>query len=436
MIEQHTLEKKIKRHLYGQPQSILVLFPAGLSSVARDEAQSILDNLWFQNKFDSKITVLKNALRIDQIHLFAVMELMMRGLCFTDIRLIISEGKSAHMTAFEKTCAQMSWDFYLTSAMSIKIKVDVGASPALHEGAIKEVIAHCISNKIKNIVSGEDAEETTLLYIDVYKYHAITSISLAGAPLYKRGYRSVLSHSAPLREDIAGGCIQKALQFAKANDADLSVDSLLVPFSGTGTFLFEYWLIHYQIAPALFDRIYAVQSMPLFRQDHFHFLLKKAREYCSIEQLASSHFCCIDNAESANAALLKNIENVEQAIKKNLLPWHLDANQCFIQDDFLKMKVEEIVEKVPGDVFIPLNPPYGIRFGNGSDTVQRYKRIAEKLNEIRSLKQKQHHNIFGFILCPTEAAWSIFCKTLASAKIETSHFTQGGLDIRVAVFYL
>lgn len=436
MTQQENLEKRIKRSLYAQPQSILVLFPAGLSNIARDEAQFILEHLWFHNKFKTKITVLKNALRIDQIHLFAVMELLIRGLCFTDIRLIISEGKTLNMSVFDKTCAEMPWDFYLTPSMSIKVKIDVGASPALHEGAMKETVIRCLAGKVDSIVSGEDVNEISSIYVDVYKHHSIISLSLAGAPLYKRGYRSVLSHSAPLREDIAACCIQKALQFAQKNNAEFSVDSLLIPFSGTGTFLFEYWIARYQFSPALFDRAYAVQSMPLFRQDHFNFLIKKAREYCAIKELSSSHFCCIDNAEPVTVAITENIKKFEQAIIKNQFSWReIKSSEWLIKDDFLKMSVSKLLEKLSGNLFIPLNPPYGIRLENSNSTVRRYKEIAQKINEVFAIVQKYHHHVLGFILCPTEDAWSAFCKTLISAKIETDHFTQGGLDIRVAMFY-
>lgn len=426
------IEKKIKRAIYGQPQSILIQFPAGLSSVAQQEAKYILNHLWFQNKFTSEITVLKNALRIDQIHMFAIVELLMRGLCFTDIRLILCEGKVANMSAFENKCHDIPWDFYMSPTMSIKIKVDIGASPALHEGAMKEIVTHCIEDKIKIVVAGEDANETTLINVDVYKYHLVMSISLAGEPLYKRGYRSVLSHSAPLREDIAAACLQKLLQFSQ-----FSGDSLLVPFSGTGTFLFEYWMMCYRFSPVLFERKYAIQMMPLFRSDHFNYLLKKAREYCSIEKLAPNNFLCIDNAESANNALLNNIENFKLAVERNQFVWNGgDGSQWLLSDNFLRIDVATVVENLSGNIYMPINPPYGIRFGKSNDTVLLYKQIAQQINVFSDLIKKRKTQITGFILCPSEETWSSFSMALTGATIDTYHLTQGGLDVRVAQFSL
>lgn len=427
------VEKQIKRNIYGKPQSILVVFPPGLVNAARDEAQYILDHLWFQNKFTSEISIVKNALRIDQIHMSAVMELMMRGQCFSDIRLIISEGKAAKMESFERRCEDLPWDYFLSRKMSLKIKVDVGVSPALHEGGIKEMLTEGLSSIVADIVSGEGSEETTTLYVDAYKYHVIMSISLAGSPLFKRGYRTVLSKSAPLREDIAASCIQSALQFGIEHQ--FTADSVCIPFSGTGTFLIEYWMTHYQFAPVLFDRAYAIQSMPLFRADTFNYLHKKAREHCAIDKLSLEKYACIDNDKSANDSLLKNIDNFKCAVEKNQFNWP-DANVMVQDSDFLTIDAAAVMEKLTGNIFLPLNPPYGIRLEKSNDVVARYKKIAEQMNALAGLAKKRKTHLAGFVLCPSEEAWSSFCKTLKGAVMTTYHMTQGGLDIRVAQFYL
>lgn len=437
MTEKDNIDRRIKRNIYGKPQSILVIFPPGLSGVASDEAQYILEHLWFQNKFTSEITVLKNALRIDKIHMFAITELLMRGQCFTDIRLIIGEDKVVNIPAFDKYCHDISWDFYLAQSMSVKLKIDTGASPALHEGAMKEILSHCVESKVKRIVKGEDAEETTAIFVDVYKYNATTSISLAGSPLYKRGYRSVLSNSAPLREDIAACCIQQALQFGVKNNEDIKIDSLLNPFSGTGTFLFEYWIARYQFSPVLFERKYAVQEMPLYRADNFNYLLKKSLEHCLIDSMNPESFYCIDNAESANKALLENVGSFKRAVEMSQLSWTgAEKTNWYLQENFLKMDLSRVIATMNGSLFVPINPPYGIRLADNQDTVTIYKKIAQQLNILSGLTKSRGDHLLGFILCPSEDAWSCFCKTLNGAAIDTYHINQGGLDIRVCQFYI
>lgn len=437
MTEQENIEKKIKRNIYGKPQSILVIFPPGLSGIAHEEAEFILGHLWFQNKFESTITILKNALRIDQIHMSAVMELMMRGQCCTDIRLILSEGKVANMPVFEKKCEDIFWNFYVTPKMSVKLKVDVGASPALHEGAMREVLMNVLGDKIKRMVKGEDSEETTTIYVDVYKNNSLMSISLAGDPLYKRGYRSILSNSAPLREDIAASCILNALQFGAENNADFTREALLIPFSGTGTFLFEYWQIANLFAPVLFNRAYALQFMPLFRSDNYNYLLKKARDNCLMSSFVPTNFYCIDNTQATHDALLKNMTNFKQAVVDNQFEWQdMENNNWLHDEDFLQMDIEKLFVDAPRNVFMPINPPYGIRLGKSSETVKLYQQTARQINALSHTLKASGKNVLGFILCPSEDAWSQFCKTLMKANVYTYHITQGGLDIRVAQFYI
>jgi 23S rRNA G2445 N2-methylase RlmL len=437
MTEQTNLEKKIKRHIYGKPQSVLIVFPAGLANAAQYEARFILDNLWFQNKFPSTLSISKNALRIDKIHMFAVMELMLRGQCFTDIRLIISEGKTVNMPAFKNKCDDISWDLYFDRAMEVKIKVDAGASPSLHEGAMKDILTDCLNGKVKRMVAGEEGDEAATLYVDAYQYQFVMSLSLAGAPLYKRGYRSILSDSAPLREDIAASCLQKALQFSLKNNPEFSVDALLIPFSGTGTFLFEYWMKRFQVTPGLLNRNYAIQAMPLFRSEHFKYLLKKAHEHCMIEQLKIADDYCMDTSEEANAALLKNIQNFKAVVEGHHLTWPCEDDATVIhQDDLLTMDITTAFKELSGNIFMPLNPPYGIRLGKKNDTVTFYKQIAHQIKKLAEKVKESDAHVSGFILCPDEDSWSAFCKTLNKVKLETYHMTQGGLDIRVTQFYI
>ena len=113
-----------------------------------------------------------------------------------------------------------------------------------------------------------------------------------------------------------------------------------------------------------------------------------------------------------------------------------EASQCSIQGDFLKMDVATTFTDLPGNIFIPINPPYGIRLGNTSDTLMQYKQIARQVNTLSGLAKKRSNHVVGFILCPSEETWSGFCKTLTKATIDTYHLTQGGLDIRVAQFYI
>jgi putative N6-adenine-specific DNA methylase len=424
------LEKKIKKNIYGKPQAIKVISPPGLGETALDEIQSILSSLWFPQKYISELSILKNAIRIDNIHLFAVTELLMRSQCLSDIRLIIFEGKTSGKFAFEKKCREVNWNFYLNKSMTLKIKVDSVASRAFHETGLKEIITDIIQDQVHAVVTGENTHETTCIYADLYKDRLSLSISLAGDPLYKRGYRGTLSASAPLREDAAACCIRKSFKFAKKINANFIPDRVLIPFSGTGTFAFEYLQSCFNFAPVLFAREYALQAMPLFRPENFNFLLKKAKENCVFPAVRIE---CIDTSESANLALRENIGSFRAAMVRNGFSF-VDELFSVSLNDFIKIDGDR--SAAFGNVFIPLNPPYGMRLGKNADSVVLYKNIAGKINEISKILKAERKSLLGFVLCPNEEVWSAFCRNLSHAEIETYHFTQGGLDIRVCQFFV
>lgn len=412
---------KNNRKMLQQPQTIKVIYPPGFSAIALTETRAILKNLWAAKAFKGEILQLKTEIRIQRIYFFAIAELLLRSKCISDMRLMIYSGKVIGKKAFEKACNEVSWASYINKSMSLKIKVNSVSSQAFHEGALRDIMHAVVKPYAAEIVSGEESNETTCIYADLYKDKLIISISLAGSSLYKRGYRETLSARAPLREDFAVCCIKKALDFASVINPSFSPKKIIIPFSGTGTFAFEYLLNCFQIPLSCFEREYAIQKMPFFKKEYFNQINQKATEYCT---LALNHLDidCIDNSISANEALANNIKRFNDKLLQHHFP---TVNITLSKNDFFE---KSIVPDV-GDVFMMLNPPYGIRLVKNSDIPYLYKKIAKKINEITEA------NILGFILCPTEEAWSSFCNTIETPNIETYHFTQGGLDIRVCQFY-
>ena len=438
-LEIDNLEKKIKKNIYGKLQTVIVTFPAGLSDIALKEIETILKNPWFAQPFSGDIYLLKNEIFIKNIRMHAVIELLMRNQCLSDIRLIIFQGKAIGKEAFEKKCRSIHWNFFINKKMSLKIKVDSVASKAFHETALKEIISEIIKHDVIEVMSGENTNETTCLYAYLHKDRLTMSISLAGNPLYKRGYRGVLSASAPLREDAASACIQKSLEFAHKFNINFIPESIIIPFSGTGTFAFEYIQSYLNFSPVLFGREYALQKMPLFKPENFNFLVKKAKEKALFNSpnLNSICFYCIDNSNNANSAFIENTNLFRNALSKH--NFEFSDNLVPLSTNFIEMDVSTVISsqnKNIGHVFLPLNPPYGIRLGKNTDSITLYKNIAHKINEISKITREEQKNLLGFILCPNEETWVAFYKNLVGAKTETYHFTQGGIDIRVCQFFI
>ncbi len=417
----HLIQENNKKML-TKAQTIKVMYPPGFGHIALAETKAILHNLWAAKPFKGDILPLKTDIRVQRIYFFAITELLLRSKCIADIRLIIYSGKVIGKKAFEKACQSVSWSSYVNKSMSLKIKVNSVSSLAFHESSLKEIMHHIINPYAAEIVSGEYSQETTRVYADLYKDKLMISISLAGNPLYKRAYKETFHASAPLREDLAACCIQKALHFAREIHSSFSPKNILIPFSGTGTFAFEFLLNYSHIPLSCFEREYAIQQMPFFKKAYVNQINKKAIEHCTLA-LNHLNIDCIDSSPNANEGLTNNIKRFNDQLLQHHLPI---VNITVCMDDFFK----KAMDFIDGDVLIMLNPPYGIRLAKHSDTVQLYKKIAKKINEI------SNYHLIGFILCPSEETWSAFCNTLKSSHIETYHFTQGGLDIRVCQFYM
>lgn len=412
------IARQIKHHIYGKAQRIKAIFQPGFGETAFNETLHILNHAWFPQKFKPDLSLLKHEIRIDNIHFVSAVELLMRSLCLADIRLIIAEGKMTSKLAFQQKCSDIHWAYFLNKEMRVKIKVDSIASKLFHETALKQIASDIVKQYVSTIETGDNTTETTTIFIEFIKNKLTISISLAGQPLYKRGYKT-LTASAPLREDIASCCMARAMEFANQIKPNFQPDLLLIPFSGTGTFAFEY-LLRFS-APVLLSRNYALKKMPLFRKENFQFLLKKAQENLSQPQL---HFICIDTSQTANNAMEETLLQ-NQFFQKKLFTIH--------KSDFIKATLSQFLKnEQTKNIFIPLNPPYGIRLGKEGDPSHLYKNIAKKLNELKN----KSITICGFILCPDTKTWSAFVNYLAAEKKETYHFTQGGLDIRVCQFII
>ncbi len=426
-----TLKKSIKKNLYAKAQTAQIIFPPGLSAIALAEAKAILSDLWCAQKFTGEIQLLKNVILVRPVYLHAIIELVLRSHCFSDVRLLIFKDRVVGKKAFEKACREIPWDHYLNTNMGIKIKVNSIASKAFHETGLKHLLAAIIKPYVQDIVHGEKSHETTCLYVEFYKDKLSISVSLAGQPLYKRGHRGQLSASAPLREDIAACCIQNMLLFAKKQHLDFAPHTVLVPFSGTGTFVFEYLQIYLQFSPALLLRDYAFEKMPFFKKSHFSLLVQQAKERCllfqSHQDTKNIKLFCLDTSEKANAALENNLSCFKDTASK--IGLHL-PEIIHRQADFFDSDVTEF----SGDILMMLNPPYGVRLNKKHDAIVIYKKIAKKINEIAKAIKSGH--VLGFVLCPTEETWSALMSNLTSTQVETYHMTQGGLDIRVCQFCL
>ncbi|WGL60818.1 hypothetical protein QEJ31_04305 [Pigmentibacter sp. JX0631] len=423
------LERQIKKNIYGKPQTAKLFYPPGFGETAKSELSTILANLWYPQ--NTKNTYELNAKYIDlkDTHISVLMEIILRTKCLSDVHLVLTYEKCHNKDEFRKICSSIKWNYYLEKNLNIKIKVNSTASKAFHESSLKEIANEILSPLVNNIYSGEKSNEDTVISFELYKDKLTTSISLAGQPLYKRGYKKDLKTLAPLREDLAACCIQKFFNTLKQKDIHNIPDKVYVPFAGSGTLAFETHFYLNNINNHYFEREYVFMKLPFFKKENYNFLIKKSSEI--MKTFNDIEILCIDTAESAVKNNLENIENyltLKNQFSSAKLNIKVEKNDFFQNNSFTLNQNFDFL-------FIPLNPPYGLRIQNKLNSTHFYQKIAQTLNQLNECKTEEQKHIGGFILCPTEEAWSSFLKTLKFNTKDTYHFTQGGLDIRVCQFY-
>jgi 23S rRNA G2445 N2-methylase RlmL len=314
-------------------------------------------------------------------------------------------------------------------------------------------------------------------------------LSVAGAPLWRRGYRARLHARAPLREDLAQAAIRAVyiafppdLPATGTHAIDPRPQTLFVPFSGTGTFLFEWLLCHFAIAPALFERAYDFQSFAAGVPPSVSWLTRRLAAMTA-ERLAASgpvRARLVDLSREAMEGARESFGRFGDAAGR-VLPVSVD----WIVGDAFEAPWERFLADAEGDLFIALNPPYGRRLaarasapGGAAEstgdaetpgaaaqgrehrgTAELYRKIGESCealarawadraagtNTARAALPAANGvsllatgrgaaRIRGCILCPSETSWSAFVKATPAFQNRTSHFSQGGIDVRLCVF--
>ncbi|TGN01796.1 hypothetical protein [Leptospira yasudae] len=268
-------------------------------------------------------------------------------------------------------------------------------------------------------ISEDSAEKTTELSALLLEDEIILNISLSGEPLNQRGSFKPLAKSAPIREDLARFLIQRMHKILPNPNA------VFVPFAGTGTLIRESVDSILGIGFPHYSRTYLFQEMEEFPEATWEFLKKKI----------------LNNGGGSSIGVWWNELNRETFVysEKRMDVYHEFLKGSGYSDsirfsknegDFFALSPKTVWESIGGPkrIWMPLNPPYGLRMEAGS-SASFYKKLGERLTHWWELPCE----ISGFVLCPDEASWSILIRNMG-IKTDTIHVTHGGMDLRVVYF--
>ena len=137
----------------------------------------------------------------------------------------------------------------------------------------------------------------------------------------------------------------------------------------------------------------------------------------------------IENNRKQFQELEANLQNVSDTLEN--LGVNVPRVTALLKDVFLMPNSELIA---PGKTtLMPLHPPYGLRL-HDSNVDALFGDLGLKVREWALEARASDGALIGFCLCPSDVLWRAFRNGLGDLRFDTTHVTQGGLDVRVCTF--
>ncbi|TGK06916.1 hypothetical protein EHO59_01990 [Leptospira semungkisensis] len=407
------MDWKISRFKAGQPRRWEFLLPPGSAKETESLLRSILSEPFLPRTHVPEFKVFPEKFILEKTNFRQALEVLARIPWVRDFRLNLGKFYLDGEFSFEDLLEQIRASKLLPKNWEVRFHPQIRGRAETSREDLQSLWEDLYST-----TSSEDGMQTELNALAIGE-DLILSLSLAGEPLFKRGNFSPLSKSAPMREDSASFLLS-LLEKKSPNP-----DAVFVPFAGSGTFIWESVALLNGLSFPHYDRRYLFQDLEEFPAPTWEFLKKRLTESRSDLNL---RIWWNDSEEDVCSYLEERSTQYQKFIKS--LGTGTKLMMSGELGDFFSLSPKEVWNSMgsPGKIWMPFNPPYGLRIKNGSNA-GLYRHIAEKLKEWWALSS----DISGFILCPDEESWSSFQKGIGN-KLETIHITHGGIDLRVIYF--
>ncbi|PJE02644.1 MAG: hypothetical protein CK427_07110 [Leptospira sp.] len=428
------------KFIHMKPLTALVSFPPGLGRQALTEIESILNDPMIPEKKNTsspKLLLFPEKILIRNTSLQSIMGICFRSFFLRDIYILLN-GLELKNIEDELPDTFRTW---IKETKSFSLQLQVRKNPSLDTEAF---IEECKSFIHKAIGGAENIEPANnrigpRFLVSILRNRSELYFAVKSKPLYQRGFRSPFPLSAPISEDLASILINFTLQKFSFNRNSIQLDAF-IPFSGTGTFAFELFMQIYKILPGLLKFQEDDFSKHLNYGKIWKFLRDKSCK--GIYRNLADHSPCLkihnfDFRSDIVENSLLNESNLQSILDQNLgsiitqsFPG-LNEIMEWKTADFFETLIPNLMSK---NLFLPLNPPYGIRHKNKESVASFFQRIARKTNQL-CLDLPPETKIHGFLLCPDANSYSAASEIWRTDwNLETLHFSQGKLSIRALFF--
>ena len=448
------LKRATKKQFYAAGQQLIAHPAAGLAGEAFIELSRLISHpVYSQGKFSPQVTLADGLVEINSIDLRQIPEIVWQTALCRDIELVLFKGHVGSFGEFLRAIKKLDWLQFFHAGATVSVRCEALHSRLYHETKLSNALEDQLKSLGFKAASKKESDYSIRLY--QYKNTLQVALSLAGKPLFKRGYRHHLSSNAPLAEHIAASLIHFHLNGLsdRIGQVDTSIDRLsgiYVPFAGSGTFGFEGISQLLGLLPSLGQRRFAFETMPLFPDKTLSFVKKKLLQRqgnlsilnpsgllgLSLSQGLSISFLEKDqqtfNGLCADVAQFERIfsglqehDNFELHIKKQL------------GDFFATSSALGLNQTESGHVLALINPPYGIRLKHRfQSSASFYHRIASRLTQLLETCT----SMSGLILLASDEAFYGFSAGIKAYKGgslgRSLSFNQGGRHIRAVEFFL
>jgi 23S rRNA G2445 N2-methylase RlmL len=396
-------ERSVKKHVHGKPQVVRVDSGPGWRAVVEDELRAVLSSPLQRYKFEPQIDPVDDGIEVRNLDFRQMLELPLRILTASEISWQIDTRHVGSFGEFEAFLRSIEWGRFLPEGAAIKIRSHSFRSALYHEGKLD-----LLTRKILEEFGFGDKDFRYLLRVEQKENRSTVYLSLTPEPLFRRRYKKDYSHPAPLQEHLAASAIRWSM-------GGIEPDFIYVPFAGSGTLVMESWFACHRPALDLWRDFHGLEQLPDFPSSTWAYIKSKLDKVD--EALISSRAIEIDRQ---GYEIFKNnltyAETRWPAIKQR---WEIELG------DFAKYRCPQDKHSI----FLPLNPPYGLRIGQGTQDL--YRQLGRWI--ARDFEPNQRR--FGFVLVADSRAYHAFEQELGRSSIKgVLNFSQGGQHIRCVRF--
>jgi 23S rRNA G2445 N2-methylase RlmL len=414
----------IKKHILAKPQTLSIRSPKGLEELALEELKWCID--FWANRPETlpaeaaKIEqisseLIEKAITVKEISFRTAQNLVLWLGTARDVLLIIRDVRCGSVKELNEHFAKLEWPLYFKAKTSLSVRIDSYRSRIFHEGLIKESLAEALSKHKVNIVDRE--QSTQFLEVKLNGNRLQISLSLAGQPLYKRGYKSALKSVASIKEDLAYGAIAYALNWLRKKNPGFSPETIYNPFAGSGTLAFESLSKILKIAPGFFSRPYGLESLPIFQDKSFEHERRLIAKEVESNVTTIPKVICVEKSKEQCAALEENAQHYFQALEKV----GLKDSFLVVEDDFFSHRPNG-----SDNLFLLANPPYGRRLEGADAPEQFFLKIFKRISNLKI------HS--GLIFIPDGVNITKCKELLVGYQSQYRKISHGGLDVSIFVF--